>query len=77
MPGPPTRVRFAPTPSGSLHLGGALTAALNRRYADTHNGTLLRIDDTDPPLPSVGPPGSPIGVECMFGLRSNVVFPRS
>ena len=43
------RVRFAPSPTGSLHLGNALTAAANRRYADEHGGTfVLRIDDTDP-----------------------------
>lgn len=43
------RVRFAPSPTGSLHLGNALTAVANRRFADAHGGTLvLRIDDTDP-----------------------------
>lgn len=43
------RVRFAPSPTGSLHVGNALTAAANRRFADERNGTLiLRIDDTDP-----------------------------
>jgi hypothetical protein len=42
------RVRFAPSPTGSLHLGSALTAAANRRFADEHGGDLvLRIDDTD------------------------------
>ena len=42
------RVRFAPSPTGSLHLGNALTAAANRRFADDRGGTLvLRIDDTD------------------------------
>jgi glutamyl/glutaminyl-tRNA synthetase len=42
------RVRFAPSPTGSLHLGNALSAAANRRFADEHGGTLLlRIDDTD------------------------------
>jgi hypothetical protein len=42
------RVRFAPSPTGSLHLGGALTAAANRRFADERDGVLvLRIDDTD------------------------------
>ena len=46
---PPVRVRFAPSPTGSLHLGGALTAVANRRYADEHGGALVvRIDDTDP-----------------------------
>jgi hypothetical protein len=43
------RVRFAPSPTGSLHLGGALSAVANRRFADEHGGSfLLRIDDTDP-----------------------------
>jgi hypothetical protein len=43
------RVRFAPAPTGSLHLGNALSATANRRYADEHDGVLLlRIDDTDP-----------------------------
>ena len=43
------RVRFAPSPTGSLHLGNALTAVANRRFADVRGGTaVLRIDDTDP-----------------------------
>jgi glutamyl-tRNA synthetase len=43
-----TRVRFAPSPTGALHLGKALTAVANRRFADEHGGVLLlRIDDTD------------------------------
>jgi glutamyl/glutaminyl-tRNA synthetase len=43
------RVRFAPSPTGSLHLGNALSAVANRTYADEHSGVfLLRIDDTDP-----------------------------
>ena len=42
------RVRFAPSPTGSLHLGNALTAVANRSFADEHGGSLvLRIDDTD------------------------------
>jgi glutamyl/glutaminyl-tRNA synthetase len=42
------RVRFAPSPTGSLHLGNALTAVANRHFADERGGTLvLRIDDTD------------------------------
>jgi glutamyl-tRNA synthetase len=40
-----TRVRFAPSPTGSLHVGNALSAAINRREGDW---MLLRIDDTDP-----------------------------
>ena len=43
------RVRFAPSPTGTLHLGNALSAVANRTYADEHGGALLlRIDDTDP-----------------------------
>jgi glutamyl-tRNA synthetase len=41
----PVRVRFAPSPTGSLHLGNALSAVGNRRLGDW---MLLRIDDTDP-----------------------------
>jgi glutamyl-tRNA synthetase len=42
------RVRFAPSPTGRLHLGGALTALMNRLFATAHHGSLLlRIDDTD------------------------------
>jgi hypothetical protein len=42
------RVRFAPSPTGSLHVGNALTAVANRRFADEQGGVLLlRIDDTD------------------------------
>ncbi len=45
----PVRVRFAPSPTGSLHLGNALSAVANRAHADEHGGTfVLRIDDTDP-----------------------------
>jgi glutamyl-tRNA synthetase len=45
----PVRVRFAPSPTGSLHLGNALTAVANRRFADDRGGIfVLRIDDTDP-----------------------------
>jgi glutamyl/glutaminyl-tRNA synthetase len=43
------RVRFAPSPTGSLHVGNALTAVANRRFADDRGGRLLlRVDDTDP-----------------------------
>src|SRR5919202_142416 len=39
------RVRFAPSPTGSLHVGNALSAVANRGFGDWF---LLRIDDTDP-----------------------------
>ena len=42
------RVRFAPSPTGYLHVGGARTALFNWLYARRHGGTfLLRIEDTD------------------------------
>jgi glutamyl-tRNA synthetase len=44
----PTRVRFAPSPTGYLHVGGARTALFNWLYARHTGGTfLLRIEDTD------------------------------
>ena len=46
MPG--VRVRFAPSPTGYLHIGGARTALFNWLYARRHGGTfILRIEDTD------------------------------
>jgi glutamyl-tRNA synthetase len=42
------RVRFAPSPTGYLHVGGARTFIFNWLYARHHHGTLvLRLDDTD------------------------------
>jgi glutamyl-tRNA synthetase len=42
------RVRFAPSPTGFLHVGGARTAIFNWLYARRHGGTfVLRIEDTD------------------------------
>ena len=42
------RVRFAPSPTGYLHVGGARTALFNWLFARHHNGTfILRIEDTD------------------------------
>ena len=43
------RVRFAPSPTGKLHVGGARTAIYNWAFARANNGVfILRIDDTDP-----------------------------
>ena len=45
---PMVRVRFAPSPTGYLHVGGARTALFNWLYARRHNGIfVLRIEDTD------------------------------
>lgn len=42
------RVRFAPSPTGSLHIGGARTALFNLLYARHNDGTfVLRVEDTD------------------------------
>ena len=44
----PVRVRFAPSPTGALHIGGVRTALFNYLFAKKHNGTFfLRIEDTD------------------------------
>ena len=42
------KTRFAPSPTGYLHLGGARTALFNWLFAKRHNGSfVLRIEDTD------------------------------
>ena len=47
------RVRFAPSPTGPLHVGGARTALFNWLYAPRHGGVfVLRIEDTDRKRPT-------------------------
>ena len=42
------RTRFAPSPTGFLHIGGVRTALFNWLFAKRHGGAfILRIDDTD------------------------------
>ena len=44
----PVRVRFAPSPTGPLHIGGVRTALFNYLFAEKNNGVFyLRIEDTD------------------------------
>jgi len=44
----PVRVRFAPSPTGPLHMGGVRTALYNYLFAKKHGGTfIIRIEDTD------------------------------
>jgi glutamyl-tRNA synthetase len=46
--GDPVRVRFAPSPTGFLHVGGARTALFNWLFARRHGGVfILRVEDTD------------------------------
>lgn len=48
MPSSEVRVRFAPSPTGPLHIGGVRTALFNYLFARKNNGQfLLRIEDTD------------------------------
>ena len=48
MEGKKVRVRFAPSPTGALHIGGVRTALYNYLFAKKHGGDfLLRIEDTD------------------------------
>ena len=48
MSNKPVRVRFAPSPTGPLHMGGVRTALYNYLFAKKHNGTfIIRIEDTD------------------------------
>src|SRR6187455_2502065 len=48
MTRPVVRTRFAPSPTGFLHIGGVRTALFNWLYARKHGGQfVLRIDDTD------------------------------
>jgi glutamyl/glutaminyl-tRNA synthetase len=47
-PGMPPLLRFAPSPTGPLHLGGLRTALFNHLFALKHGGQwILRIEDTD------------------------------
>jgi nondiscriminating glutamyl-tRNA synthetase len=48
MPRSTVRVRFAPAPTGMMHLGNIRSALINALYASRYNGTfVLRIEDTD------------------------------
>ena len=48
MSTPGIRVRFAPSPTGELHVGNARTALFNWLFARRHSGTfILRVEDTD------------------------------
>lgn len=60
------RVRYAPSPTGSLHIGGARTALFNYLFARHHRGRfILRVEDTDRARMVLGSEGA-----MMKGLRS-------
>lgn len=57
------RVRFSPSPTGLLHLGGLRTALYNYALARKHDGAfVLRIDDTNP-----------VGITCTI-LHINIIY---
>lgn len=60
------RVRFAPSPTGSLHVGNALTAVANRTFGGWF---LLRIDDTDPARNVVGGEDAIVGDLAWLGVN--------
>src|SRR5947207_6327223 len=48
VPSMTVRIRFAPSPTGYLHIGGARTALFNHLFARRHGGRfILRVEDTD------------------------------
>jgi glutamyl/glutaminyl-tRNA synthetase len=60
------RVRFAPSPTGTLHIGNALSAVANRSFGDW---LLLRIDDTDPARNVPGGEAAIIGDLAWLGVE--------
>src|ERR1043165_6086167 len=60
------RTRFAPSPTGSLHVGNALSAVATRRFGDWF---LLRIDDTDPARNVPGGEKAILDDVCWLGLE--------
>ena len=66
------RVRFAPSPTGSLHVGSARTALYNYLYARHNGGTMvLRIEDTDLKRSTSEHDASIIGDLSWLGLRAD------
>lgn len=66
------RVRFAPSPTGSLHVGSARTALYNFLYARHHGGTMvLRIEDTDLKRSTTEHDASIINDLAWLGLRAD------
>ena len=70
------RTRFAPSPTGFLHIGGARTALFNYLYARHHEGTfLLRLEDTDVARGSIA---SRNGIrKALIGVFSSICRPST
>ncbi len=67
------RVRFAPSPTGLLHLGGARTALYNLLFARANQGVaILRLENTDQVL---GVAGVTLKIKC--GIFRNVFRART
>ena len=67
-----TRVRFAPSPTGFMHLGGLRMALINYLIAKKDNGTfILRIEDTDRTRLVKGSADNIIRTLSEFGLTSD------
>src|SRR5215213_5060376 len=64
----PTRVRFAPSPTGTLHVGNAMSAVANRAFGEW---MLLRIDDTDPARNLPGGPDEIVAELEWLGVQWN------
>ena len=65
------RVRFAPSPTGALHIGGVRTALYNYLFARQHGGDLIfRIEDTD--SNRFVPGAEDYIIESVMGLGINV-----
>ena len=69
---PPAVVtRFAPSPTGFLHIGGARTALFNWLYARHHGGQFkLRIEDTDRARSTPEAMAAIVGIRSIVGMRS-------
>src|SRR3990167_7751681 len=72
------RVRFAPSPTGFLHVGGARTALFNWLYARKHSGTfIVRIEDTDRSRSTIDCENDIIKNLKLFGLEWDEFYRQS
>ena len=72
------KTRFAPSPTGWLHIGGVRTALYSWLYAKKHNGDFyLRIDDTDTTRSTIEYRDSIISALDTLGLNYNEIIYQS